>query len=58
MAGGLLMSRDAGHVRAGYRNARVRMHFLYFIVAADGAIEIVRILHERMDVDATFGNDI
>ncbi|MEE4235150.1 MAG: hypothetical protein V2I51_00370 [Anderseniella sp.] len=51
------MSRDAGHVRAGYRNARVGMHFLYFIVAADGAIEIVRILHERMDVDATFGND-
>ncbi len=57
LAGGLMVSRDAGHVRPGYRKARVGLHFLYFITSTDGAIEIVRILHERMDVEARFGND-
>ena len=57
LAGGVMVSRDAGHVRAGYRKARVGHHFLYFVVAADGDIEIVRILHERMDVEARLGND-
>ena len=54
LVGGVMVSRDAGHVRAGYRKARVGHHFLYFIVADDGGIEIMRILHERMDVDSKF----
>lgn len=57
LASGLMVSRDAANVRAGYRKARVSHHFLYFVVAADGDIEIIRILHERMDVDSKFGID-
>jgi toxin ParE1/3/4 len=30
-------------------NVRKPVHVLYYRVAADGVIEIVRVLHERMD---------
>jgi toxin ParE1/3/4 len=57
LAGGVIVSRDAGHVWAGYRKARVGQHFLFFVVGSEGSIDIVRILHERMDVEARLGND-
>jgi toxin ParE1/3/4 len=52
-----MVSRDASHVWAGYRKARVGQHFLFFVVGSEGSIDIVRILHERMDVEARLGND-
>jgi toxin ParE1/3/4 len=42
--------RDAGHLRPGVRVAAVGMHLLYFLRREDGAPEIIRILHQRMDV--------
>ena len=37
------------HVRKGYRASKVKSHLIFFRVVND-TIEIVRILHERMDI--------
>ena len=45
---------DAGksmeHIRKGYRASKVKSHLIFYRIAAD-TIEIVRILHERMDIE-------
>ena len=51
LAEGAFPDRDAGHVRPGLRKAPAGSHMLYFRRREDGAAEIIRILHRRMDVD-------
>lgn len=45
---------DAGksmeHVRKGYRASKVKSHLIFYKISND-IIEIVRILHERMDIE-------
>ena len=50
LAEGTLVSRSAEEVRAGYRKVAVGSHVMFFRVQAD-VVEIVRILHQSMDVD-------
>jgi len=38
------------HVRKGYRASKVKSHLIFYRVI-NGVIEIIRILHERMDID-------
>jgi|SRR3954463_13042358 toxin ParE1/3/4 len=38
------------HVRKGYRSAKVKSHLIFYRVT-NAAIEIIRILHERMDIE-------
>ncbi|MCW3110487.1 MAG: type toxin-antitoxin system RelE/ParE family toxin [Segetibacter sp.] len=38
------------HVRKGYRASKVKSHLIFYRVLND-AIEIIRILHERMDIE-------
>jgi toxin ParE1/3/4 len=38
------------HVRKGYRAAKVKSHLIFYRIANE-TVEIIRILHERMDVD-------
>jgi toxin ParE1/3/4 len=42
--------RPCDHIRRGYRKYSVGAHVLFFRVVGDG-IEVVRILHQRMDFD-------
>ena len=42
---------DASDVRPDSRKAVVGSQILYFLRRADGAPEVIRILHQRMDVD-------
>jgi len=44
-------SRPADDIRAGYRRAPVGAHVLFFRITPAGDIDIVRILHQRMDVN-------
>lgn len=46
-----LIGRPCDDVRAAYRKHAVGFHTLYYRVAAGGLIDVVRILHKRMDVD-------
>lgn len=47
-------NRNAGksmeHVRKGYRASKVKSHYIFYRVLND-TIEIIRILHERMDIE-------
>ena len=47
-------NRTAGksmeHVRKGYRASKVKSHLIFYRVL-NNTIEIIRILHERMDID-------
>ena len=43
-------SRSAEDVRAGYRKAAVGSHILFFRVTDAGLLDVVRILHQRMDI--------
>ncbi|QXP85651.1 type II toxin-antitoxin system RelE/ParE family toxin [Methylococcus sp. ANG] len=42
---------DCGAVRPGYRKLRVGRHIVFYRLLNAGCIEIVRVLHERMDVE-------
>ncbi len=38
------------HVRKGYRASKVKSHLIYYRIEND-IIEVIRILHERMDIE-------
>ena len=50
LADGRLKGRSAEHIRAGYFNYPAGSHLVFF-KDADYGIDVVRILHQRMDVE-------
>jgi toxin ParE1/3/4 len=47
----LTKSVDIGDVRKGYRKLRSGSHVIFFKVTRDGGVDVVRILHQKMDFD-------
>ena len=45
------IGRDCEYIRPAYRKYAVGQHVIFYRAVSDDAIEIVRILHERMDVE-------
>lgn len=45
------IGRACDDIRAGYRKLATGSHMLFYRVTADGVIDVVRILHQRMDID-------
>ena len=43
------------HIRKDYRAAKVKSHLIFYRVVSD-TIEIIRILHERMDIENRFND--
>jgi toxin ParE1/3/4 len=54
LASGQRRGRSAEDIRPGYRKLAVGSHFLFYRMTDDGAVDVVRILHQRMDVPAHF----
>jgi toxin ParE1/3/4 len=50
LAGGEHTGTDASDIRPGYRKARSGRHLVFFRRLPDGTVEVVRILHQRMDI--------
>lgn len=44
------LSINKDHIKPGYRMSQVKSHLVFFRKANDNVIEVVRILHQRMDV--------
>lgn len=44
-------------IRPGYRKLAVGSHFLFYRIADAGFIDVIRILHQRMDVPARLQDD-
>lgn len=49
LASGRLRGTNADQVRPGYLKALTGSHVLYLRILKNGTVEIVRILHQRMD---------
>lgn len=47
--------KSMAHLRMGYRATKVKSHLIFYRVVND-TVEIIRILHERMDIDARLGS--
>ena len=44
--------KDFGYVRKGYLRTKVRLHYLFYkIDNKTGVVKIIRILHQRMDIE-------
>ncbi|MDO9163944.1 MAG: type II toxin-antitoxin system RelE/ParE family toxin [Methylococcaceae bacterium] len=47
-----LKGRDCSEIRIGYRKYQVGKHIVFYREINSSLIEIVRVLHERMDIEA------
>ncbi|MFI0427078.1 MAG: type II toxin-antitoxin system RelE/ParE family toxin [Flavobacterium sp.] len=45
------MARDFGTIRKDYRCSKFKSHLIFFRITKSKEIEVVRVLHERMDVE-------
>ena len=54
LASGQRQGRSADDIRVGYRKLAVGAHFLFYRMTDEGLIDVIRILHQRMDVPAHF----
>ena len=43
--------KDISSVRKGYRYSKVKSHLIFYRKSKSGVVEIIRVLHERMDVE-------
>lgn len=46
-----LLGRSMNHIKEGYRSSKVKSHLVFYRIGLNKTIEIVRILHQRMDVE-------
>lgn len=49
-----LIGRACDEIRPGYRKHAVGAHTPYYRIARGDVIDVVRILHQRMDIDRHF----
>ena len=45
------MDRDFGKIRKSYKCSKVKSHLIFFKKNKMNEIEVVRVLHERMDIE-------
>ena len=45
------MARDFGKIRKSYKYSKVKSHLIFFKKDKTNEIEVVRVLHERMDIE-------
>jgi len=50
-AGNPRIGRACDEIRPGYRKLAAGSHMLFYRVSVEGVIDVVRVLHQRMDVD-------
>lgn len=55
LAAGSRIGKAIDEIRPGYRKLAVGSHILFYRIGNVGRIEIVRILHQRMDVGSRIG---
>ncbi len=56
LGAGDIKGRSAEHYRAGYMKITVGSHFVFYKQAPDGGIDVIRVLHQRMDLSSRLSN--
>ena len=46
-----MTGKSMEHIRKGYRASIIKSHLVFFRMAKDNVVEIIRILHQRMDIE-------
>jgi toxin ParE1/3/4 len=52
LASGDIKGRSAEKFRAGYFQAAVQSHFIFYTLTASGHVDVKRVLHQRMNLPA------
>ena len=55
-ASGFISGRSAEQYRVGYMMISVGSHFVFYKQAVDGGIDVIRVLHQRMDLLSRLSN--
>ncbi|WNJ17415.1 type II toxin-antitoxin system RelE/ParE family toxin [Pontibacter sp. G13] len=42
--------KEIDDIRAGYRSSKVKSHLIFYRLGNDGVLEVIRILHQMMDI--------
>ncbi|MCZ8143709.1 type II toxin-antitoxin system RelE/ParE family toxin [Flavobacterium sp.] len=42
--------KDIGFIKPGYRQFKVKSHLIIYRIAEDGIVEVIRVLHQMMDI--------
>lgn len=50
IAEGLIRGRSAEHYRENYLSLAVGSHFIFYKMSDGGNVDVIRILHQRMDI--------
>jgi toxin ParE1/3/4 len=45
------VGRSCDEIRPSYRKLAAGSHTLYYRLSADGTVDVIRVLHQRMDID-------
>lgn len=48
------IGRSCDEIRVGYRKLSAGAHTLFYRLTAEGVVDVVRVLHQRMDIDRHF----
>jgi len=43
--------KDMGHIKEGYKCAKVKSHIIFYKKGTDNITQIIRILHQMMDIE-------
>lgn len=43
--------KNVDFIREGYRSSKVNRHLIYYRISPQNIIEVIRILHEKMDIE-------
>lgn len=56
LAANPLAGQAVEHIRAGYRRHPSGSHLIFYRISTDMQVEVIRILHQSMDIDQQLGN--
>lgn len=46
-----MIGKSMDHIKDGYRASAVKSHLIFYRKTQDGQVEIIRILHQSMDIE-------
>lgn len=51
VAENFMSGKDMDHIKSGYRASKVKSHLIFYKKNKDGRTEVIRILHQMMDLE-------
>lgn len=52
-----ILGKPVDYLRQGYKKVFYGKHIIFFRIATDGLVEIIRVLHQSMDIENRLWDD-